>query len=102
MAVELSKYDGPVRRAFEILDFVRDAHAAGKSIEQIKREGKQFVQKFSDVHFPRGHCETESECEQCRNNCHEGYAEKNLEIELEFAEEAAECITGGLSIQLGA
>ncbi len=41
IAVELSKYDGPMQQAFEIIELVRDGHEAGKSMEQIKQEDQR-------------------------------------------------------------
>ena len=97
IAVELSKYDGPVQRAFKIIAFIHDARAAGKSEQEIKKEGKQFVQEIFDAHVPKSHCETEQECEECKNDCDEAYREADQELAIDFFEEnSVECVTPGL------
>ncbi len=57
LPLNFTKYDGPTRQAFEILEVVLDGHNAGKSIEEIKQEVRKFVQENSHLRKVNSECE---------------------------------------------
>lgn len=94
IAVELSKYDGPMQQAFEIIEIVHDGHEAGKSMKQIKQEVRELT--VINSRLIGSHCYTEAECEKCKQGCDGAYKDRELTINLEFTGEATKCIGTGL------
>lgn len=67
IAIELSKYDGPMSESFETFEFIINAHAAGKSIGKIKDELKEFTAKNYQLDRPISKTSAVS-CDECWDN----------------------------------
>lgn len=98
IANELEKYDGPTKRAAEIVQFVYKARSEGKSTYQIKTEGYDFVLNHSFLALDD--CRTPAQCLKCKEDCRAEYEEQRKLAELEFLGNATECIVGPIGAMI--
>ena len=93
LAIELSKYDGPMGRVFETLEIILDANAAGKSEEEIK----EIVAKNSPLlNSVIGKVST------CENDCWQDFHTDMDRAVEDGNDELLQCgVVGGLGILSG-